>query len=76
MDFAMEPDSEEMQLFRREAQDWFTEAMKPAAHLKFSANWSTRENEEEYEFRRELAARSAPRGGRSRSTPRSTAEGG
>jgi alkylation response protein AidB-like acyl-CoA dehydrogenase len=62
MDFAMEPDSEEMQLFRREAQDWFTEAMKPAAHLKFSANWSTRENEEEYEFRRELARKVGAKG--------------
>lgn len=62
MDFAMQPDSEEMQVFRREAQEWFAEAMKDGAHLKFSANWSTRENEEEYEFRRNLARKVGTKG--------------
>ncbi len=62
MDFAMQPDSEEMEVFRGEAQEWFAEAMKDGLHLKLSANWSTRENEEEYNFRRNLARKVGAKG--------------
>ena len=63
MDFAMEPDSEEMQLFRREAQDWFTEAMKPAAHLEVLRRTGPRvRTRRSTSFGASWPARSAPTG--------------
>jgi alkylation response protein AidB-like acyl-CoA dehydrogenase len=55
MDFGLEDIAPELGPFRQEVRAWLAEAMVGAEHLRWSASWSTRENEAEYEFRRSLA---------------------
>ncbi len=55
MDFNVEADPPEIGAFRREIREWLEENMRGAEGLRWSASWSTRENEEEYQFRRKLA---------------------
>ena len=55
MDFNFQQDPPELADFRREVAAWMAENMRGGEHLRWSASWSTRENEEEYRFRRTLA---------------------
>ncbi|HTM10068.1 MAG TPA: acyl-CoA dehydrogenase family protein [Verrucomicrobiae bacterium] len=55
MDFNLQEDPPELAAFRREVAAWMEENMRGGDHLRWSASWSTRENEEEYHFRRNLA---------------------
>jgi alkylation response protein AidB-like acyl-CoA dehydrogenase len=57
MDFSLQTDSSEIAAFRREVREWLHENMRGSEHLRWSASWSTRENEEEYRFRRNLAGK-------------------
>lgn len=61
----MEPGSlrqDALEAFRAEVRDWLAGAMAPAADLRWSAVWTTRDNEAEYGFRRDLARRLGERG--------------
>ena len=49
-------------LFRREVAGWMEDNMRGGEHLRWSASWSTRENEEEYRFRRDLANKLGQKG--------------
>src|SRR5579859_80984 len=63
MDFALElASSPELSAFTDEVRAFLTEEMRDARHLKWSATWSTRANEEEYSFRRNLARKLGARG--------------
>src|ERR1051326_7353738 len=55
MDFNLQEDPPELADFRREVSAWMAENMRGGEHLRWSASWSTRENDEEYRFRRGLA---------------------
>jgi alkylation response protein AidB-like acyl-CoA dehydrogenase len=55
MDFSLQPDTPEISAFRKEVREWLEEHMRGSEHLRWSARWSTRENDEEYKFRRQLA---------------------
>jgi alkylation response protein AidB-like acyl-CoA dehydrogenase len=55
MDFSLQKDSPEIAEFRKEVRAWLAAHMRGSEHLRWSATWSTRENEEEYRFRRKLA---------------------
>ena len=57
MDFNLQPDTPEISAFRKEVRDWLAENMRGAEHLRWSGIWSTRENDEEYKFRRQLATK-------------------
>ena len=57
MDFNLQPDSREISAFRQTVRAWLAENMKGSEHLRWSGNWSTRENDEEYKFRRGLAGK-------------------
>ena len=65
MDFSLQPDTPEITAFRKEVREWLAENMKGSEHLRWSAIWSTREVDEEYQFRRRLAGKL----GRMRSGP-------
>jgi 3-oxocholest-4-en-26-oyl-CoA dehydrogenase alpha subunit len=54
MDFSLIPDSPEIKAFRADVQAWVAEKMREGEGLHWRAGWSTREDEREYEFRREL----------------------
>jgi alkylation response protein AidB-like acyl-CoA dehydrogenase len=62
MDFNLQEDPPEMAAFRREVTAWTEENMRGGEHLRWSASWSTRENEEEYHFRRNLAGKLGRKG--------------
>ena len=62
MDFNLQTDSPEMSPFRGEVREWLQDKMRGAEHLRWSASWSTRENEEEYRFRRNLAGKLGKKG--------------
>lgn len=62
MDFSLSPDTPAIAAFRKEVQEWLQENMRGAEHLRWSGIWSTRENEEEYRFRRELARKLGEKG--------------
>ena len=62
MDFNLQPDTPEISAFRKEVRAWLEENMKGGEGLRWSATWSTRENEEEYRFRRNLAAKLGGKG--------------
>ncbi len=62
MDFSLQPDTPEISVFRREVRDWLEDNMRGAEGLRWSASWSTRENEEEYKFRRELGHKLGEKG--------------
>ena len=57
MDFSLQQDTPEISAFRQEVRAWLAENMKGSEHLRWSGNWSTRENDEEYKFRRALAGK-------------------
>jgi alkylation response protein AidB-like acyl-CoA dehydrogenase len=62
MDFNMQADPPEVVGFRKEVRDWLKERMRGAEHLRWSASWSTREDQEEYNFRRSLAGKLGAKG--------------
>jgi len=62
MDFNLQADTPETSEFRKEVRGWLEENMRGSENLRWSASWSTRENEEEYRFRRELAEKLGKKG--------------
>ena len=62
MDFSLQADPQEIAAFRKEVRAWLEENMRGSEHLRWSATWSTRENEEEYRFRRNLAGKLGKKG--------------
>src|SRR5512142_458137 len=62
MDFSEHRDTPEIAAFRKEVQSWLEENMRGAEHLRWSATWSTRENEAEYRFRRDLGRKLGKKG--------------
>ncbi|MGH7844032.1 MAG: acyl-CoA dehydrogenase [Candidatus Binatia bacterium] len=62
MDFSLQVDPPELAAFRKEVRAWLQENMRGAEHLRWSASWSTRENDEEYQFRRNLAGKLGRKG--------------
>ena len=62
MDFNVSADPPHVVEFRREVAAWLAEEFKGHDHLRWSASWSTREDEEEYKFRRGLAEKLGAKG--------------
>src|SRR3989442_15648320 len=62
MDFSLQTDPPEIAAFRKEVRAWLQENMRGSEHLRWSASWSTRENDEEYRFRRNLAGKLGKKG--------------
>ena len=62
MDFTVSADPTHVVEFRKEVSAWLAEQMRGAEHLRWSASWSTRENDEEYKFRRGLAEKLGAKG--------------
>jgi len=62
MDFNVSADPPHIVEFRKEVRAWLEENMHGAEHLRWSASWSTRENDEEYKFRRGLAEKLGAKG--------------
>jgi alkylation response protein AidB-like acyl-CoA dehydrogenase len=62
MDFTVSADPEHVVQFRKEVSAWLGEQMRGAEHLRWSASWSTREDEKEYKFRRGLAEKLGAKG--------------
>ena len=62
MDFNVSADPPHIVEFRKEVRAWLEENMRGAEHLRWSASWSTRENDEEYKFRRGLAEKLGAKG--------------
>ena len=62
MDFNLKADTPEISELRKEVREWFGEHMRGSEHLRWSASWSTRENEREYRFRRGLAEKLGKKG--------------
>ena len=62
MDFSLQQDTPEISAFRQEVRAWLAENMKGSEHLRWSAYWSTREDAEEYKFRRALAGKLGAKG--------------
>ena len=46
MDFILQQDTPEISAFRKEVREWLAQNMKGSEHLRWSGNWSTRENDE------------------------------
>ena len=62
MDFNISADPPQVVEFRKEVRGWLEENMRGAEHLRWSASWSTREDEKEYKFRRGLAEKLGEKG--------------
>lgn len=62
MDFSLQTDPPEIAGFRKQVRAWLQENMRGSGHLRWSASWSTRENQEEYAFRRNLAGKLGAKG--------------
>jgi alkylation response protein AidB-like acyl-CoA dehydrogenase len=62
MDFNVSADPPHVAEFRKEVSAWLAEQMRGHEHLRWSASWSTRENDEEYSFRRGLAEKLGTKG--------------
>ncbi len=62
MDFNVRTDPPELGDFRKDVREWLKENMRGSEHLRWSAGWSTRDNEEEYQFRRELGRKLGGKG--------------
>lgn len=62
MDFNVIDETGEIVAFRAEVREWLAENMKGSENLRWSASWSTRENEDEYRFRRELGRKLGAKG--------------
>jgi alkylation response protein AidB-like acyl-CoA dehydrogenase len=62
MNFDPEDDPADIAAFRAEVRTWLDQQFGPGPRLKWSSLWSTRQNEVEYTFRRELARKLGERG--------------
>jgi len=62
MDFNVSAEPPNVVEFRKEVSAWLSEQMRGHEHLRWSASWSTRENDEEYKFRRGLAEKLGAKG--------------
>ena len=62
MDFNISADPPHVAEFRKEVSAWLAEQMRGHEHLRWSASWSTREDEKEYKFRRGLAEKLGTKG--------------
>src|SRR5213594_4976422 len=62
MDCSLQTDPPKIAAFRKEVRAWLQENMRGSKHLRWSASWSTRENDEEYRFRRNLAGKLGKKG--------------
>ena len=62
MDFNVSADPPQVVEFRKEVAGWLAEQFKGHEHLRWSASWSTREDEAEYKFRRSLAEKLGAKG--------------
>jgi alkylation response protein AidB-like acyl-CoA dehydrogenase len=62
MDFDVAADPPHVAEFRKEVSAWLAEQMRGAEDLRWSASWSTREDEREYKFRRGLAEKLGAKG--------------
>ena len=62
MDFNVSADPPHVVEFRNEVAAWLAEQSKGHGHLRWSASWSTREDDEEYKFRRGLAEKLGAKG--------------
>ena len=62
MDFNVSADPPHVVEFRKEVAAWMAEQFKGHEHLRWSASWSTREDEDEYKFRRGLAEKLGAKG--------------
>ena len=62
MDFSLQAYLPEISGFRKEVRAWLQENMRGSEHLRWSASWSTREDGEEYKFRRNLAGKLGRKG--------------
>ena len=45
MDFSLQPDTPEISAFRKEVREWLAENMRGSENFRWSARWSTREND-------------------------------
>ena len=62
MDFNVSADPPQVVGFRKEVSAWLAEEFKGFEHLRWSASWSTREDDQEYKFRRGLAEKLGAKG--------------
>ena len=62
MDFNVSADPPHVVEFRNEVVAWMAEQFKGHDHLRWSASWSTREDQDEYKFRRSLAEKLGAKG--------------
>ena len=62
MDFNVSADPPHVVDFRKEVAAWMAEEFKGHEHLRWSASWSTREDADEYKFRRGLAEKLGKKG--------------
>ena len=62
MDFNVSAEPPNVVEFRKEVSAWLAEQMRGHEHLRWSASWSTREDEKEYKFRRGLAEKLGAKG--------------
>ena len=62
MDFTVSADPQNVVEFRKEVSAWLAEQMRGGENLRWSASWSTREDEKEYKFRRGLAEKLGAKG--------------
>ena len=62
MDFDVSAEPPHVVEFRKEVSAWLGEQMRGHEHLRWSASWSTREDEKEYKFRRGLAEKLGAKG--------------
>ncbi len=62
MDFSISADPPHVIEFRKEVRAWLQENMRGAENLRWSASWSTREDQKEYKFRRGLAEKLGAKG--------------
>lgn len=62
MNFNQEADTPDQARFRQEVRAWLETAMRDRGDIKWSTQWSTRGNEVEYRFRRDLARKMGAKG--------------
>ena len=62
MDFNVSADPPHVVEFRKEVAAWMAEQFAGHEHLRWSASWSTREDQDEYKFRRGLAEKLGAKG--------------
>lgn len=62
MNFDQEADTPEQARFREEVRAWLADALSGRGDMRWSTQWSTRGNEVEYQFRRDLARKLGEKG--------------